>query len=183
MGEEENESSTQQQQPPQQPPQQEQLPEQQQQSEPDEEIVEKEANFIPTPALIDEAVSVTTAQEEHIYIPPTPSERPVPFPNENKRGVADDPSSVNGVTEISAIEEQLSSLKMEDDEKAGESSHPGHVVEAEPSSPNKNTVFTFALDGEEAIESPVSCFTMLKLQKVFYRARHFEIVLTITSDH
>ena len=72
---------------------------------------------------------------------------------------------------IIAMEQKMSTLNIgydlddagDDDEKVGESSPavdatPVATVEGEQSSPSKNALLTFGMDGEETVENPVSSF-------------------------
>ena len=88
--------------------------------------------------------------------------RPVPF------SLHENNTNVEVLSSIAVIEEKISSLQV-DDEKVEKSSPatPAPLVEAEPSSPTKNIVLTFALNGEEASENPVSLFYKKSKQRYF----------------
>ena len=131
-------------------------PRQQQQQEHFEEEATihhaEEAVAIP-PTLIEGGDANEEAVNISVDIPP--QHRPVPFTTSN-----------NGtdLNSIIAMEQKMSALNVGndlDDEKVGESSPavdvtPVATVEGEQSSPSKNALLTFGVDGEETVENPVS---------------------------
>ena len=101
-----------------------------------------------TPALGEGGDKNEEAVKSSVDIPA--HHRPVPFT-----------SSIDANNEeIITIEQKMSSLNVggDNDEKVGESSPAVDVTpaEAEQSSPSKNALLTFGIDGEETIENPVS---------------------------
>ena len=137
-------------------------PQQQQEEHSEEEATihhAEEAVAIP-PTLIEGGDANEEAVNISVDIPP--QHRPVPFTTSN-----------NGtdLNSIIAMEQKMSTLNIgydlddagDDDEKVGESSPavdatPVATVEGEQSSPSKNALLTFGMDGEETVENPVSSF-------------------------